>query len=157
MFEVYRIQKKEYATKEAILSGKGAARIGGRWNRVDTPLVYTCSTLELAILEVLVHLEGTTFDDLPDLARVMLALPHESIIEVQAHTLPPDWNTIPYNTTTQDFTQDWLANRSALAMRVPSAVVPTSFNYLINPRHPLISTIQILDICEFSFDSRLFK
>jgi RES domain-containing protein len=157
MIEVYRIQKTEYATKEAILSGKGAARIGGRWNRVDTPLIYTCSTLELAILEVLVHLEGTTFDDLPDFVRVRLALPNDSITDVQADTLPLDWNTIPYNTTTQDFTQDWLTDRNTLAMRVPSAVVPTSFNYLINPRHPLISTVEILDIQDFSFDNRLFK
>ena len=39
------------------LSGEGARLNGGRWNSPGLPAVYTSSSLSLATLEVLVHLE----------------------------------------------------------------------------------------------------
>ena len=44
------------------LDGEGARLHGGRWNSVGTPVVYTSSTLALAVLEMLVHVDP---EDLP--------------------------------------------------------------------------------------------
>ena len=49
---VYRIAKTKHITD---LNGTGAKLFGGRWNEKGTPLVYTSSSISLAILESLVH------------------------------------------------------------------------------------------------------
>ena len=41
----------------ADLSGEGARRYGGRWNRPGRPIVYAASSAALAVLEVRVHLD----------------------------------------------------------------------------------------------------
>jgi RES domain-containing protein len=51
----WRIVQTQHA--ERALSGEGARLYGGRWNHKGTPLVYTASSLALAALELLVHLE----------------------------------------------------------------------------------------------------
>ena len=42
------------------LSGKGAEKTGGRWNRPGNPVVYCASTIALAALETVVHLNTKT-------------------------------------------------------------------------------------------------
>jgi len=42
-------------------------------------------------------------------------------------------------------------------MAVPSVIVPMSFNYLINPNHPRMNEIKVVECIPFSFDSRFFK
>lgn len=51
----HRIFKTKYSG--AWFEGEGAYRFGGRWNTPGTRIMYTASTLPLALLEVLVHLE----------------------------------------------------------------------------------------------------
>jgi RES domain-containing protein len=41
-------------------------------------------------------------------------------------------------------------------LAVPSAIVPADLNFLINPRHPDFSKLQVSPPIEFSFDLRLF-
>lgn len=40
------------------MGGKGAEKSGGRWNRVGRPAVYAASTIALACLETVVHLNA---------------------------------------------------------------------------------------------------
>ena len=40
------------------LSGKGAEKTGGRWNRKGTPVIYASGSIALSFLETLVHLAG---------------------------------------------------------------------------------------------------
>jgi RES domain-containing protein len=51
------------------LSGKGAEKTGGRWNRRDTPVIYASGSIALAYLETIVHLSGN--DPLPHPADVV--------------------------------------------------------------------------------------
>jgi hypothetical protein len=39
---------------------------------------------------------------------------------------------------------------------VPSVIVQTEYNYLINPAHPGFEKIRVLAVDDFVFDSRLF-
>jgi RES domain-containing protein len=154
---VYRLQKSKYATREAILSGEGAARTGGRWNKVGTPLVYTSATPELALLEVLVHLEGTPIEDLPPFSLVILEIPDDSINQVSFTDLPDNWRDFPAPLSLIDITQPWLRSSSHLTLKIPSAVMPLSFNFLLNPKHTAIEKVHISEIIPFVFDNRLAK
>jgi len=48
----YRLVPKRYANPEDLLSGRGAARRGGRWNPPGTPAVYLSEDAALAVREV---------------------------------------------------------------------------------------------------------
>ncbi|MBB3838956.1 RES domain-containing protein [Runella defluvii] len=67
------------------------------------------------------------------------------------------WNSIYTSPTTQQFTNDWVKQQSSLIMAIPSVIVPMSFNYLINPNHPRMQEIKVVESIPFSFDSRFFK
>jgi RES domain-containing protein len=47
----YRLSSARFAVN----SGSGAARYGGRWNRVGTPVIYTSQSPSLAALEIMAH------------------------------------------------------------------------------------------------------
>lgn len=153
--QVYRIQKSKYTTRAAILSGEGAARTGGRWNKRGTPLIYTSATPELALLEVLVHLEGTPVEDLPPFSLVILEIPDDTWRVLSISDLPNNWTDLPAPISLTNITQPWLASLSHLVLKIPSVVMPLSSNFLLNPRHSAIEKVGIIEIIPFTFDNRL--
>ncbi|HAK75462.1 MAG TPA: RES domain-containing protein [Runella sp.] len=157
MMHVFRLQKAKFSSAENILSGYGAELFGGRWNSVGNALVYTSATPELALLETLVHLEEFYFDELPAHVLATIEVPESAIIRVEVEELPNGWNSIYTSPTTQQFTNDWFKQQSSLVMAIPSVIVPMSFNYLINPNHPRMQEIKVVESIPFSFDSRFFK
>jgi RES domain-containing protein len=152
---VYRLQKSKYATSEAILSGEGASRTSGRWNPRNTPLIYTSCTPELALLEVLVHIEGATLEDLPPFSLVILEVPKTSIIILEINDLPVNWQKVPTPPNLSKVTENWLVGQSSLCLKIPSVVMPFSYNCLLNPRHRDIDQVKIVEVLPFSFDQRL--
>lgn len=56
---------------------------------------------------------------------------------------------------TQELGDKWLASLSLRVLRVPFAIVPLEYNFLLNPYHPDFSSIQIVEIVPFVFDLRL--
>ena len=89
------------------------------------------------------------FADIPDDIRIH---------DMRAATLPPDWNRIdaPVMQLREMGTLWLLSNDSAIA-RVPSAVTPREFNYLLNPHHPDFSLIQSGTPEPFAYDARMKK
>jgi RES domain-containing protein len=118
---VYRIQKRQHLN--SLLTGMGAQLYGGRWNPIGVPMVYTASTPELALLESLVHVEGTPLEDLPPLLLVELQIP-DSLLEIEEKDLPIDWQDKPVPPLVQNFLLQHLTRRAALAYSVPSVVMP---------------------------------
>ena len=51
----------------------------------------------------------------------------------------------------------WLAAGGSPLARVPSAVVPRTWNYLLNPLHADAARVRILSHVEETFDARLFQ
>lgn len=148
---VYRITKKEYARD---LSGKGAEISGGRWNSKGTRMVYTSESRALAMAEVAVHL---SFGILPkNYQIVQIKIPEEiKVIDLKQSELPTGWNTIPPIHQTQEAGDYFIQKKEYAVMKVPSAVVPGDFNYLINPNHPESVEIKIKKTEDFIFDPRL--
>lgn len=157
MIQVFRLQKATFASPENILSGYGAELFGGRWNTVGQAVVYTSATPELSLLETLVHIEELYLDEMPVYVLAVIEIPKDSILDVTLSDLPNNWNDIHITLDNQRFTHSWLESESHLAMAIPSVIVPMSLNYLINPNHPRMKEVKVVEITPFSFDSRLFK
>ena len=79
-----------------------------------------------------------------------------NILILPKNKLPDDWNTIPHSRSTQNIGDNFIRQNKSAVIKVPSAVVPGDFNYLINTDHDDLKEITIVNIESFMFDSRLF-
>jgi len=137
------------------LSGKGAERSGGRWNRVGTPLIYCSVTRALACLETLVHLAKHPLPLNRYLVRITVpAAAWEAAVELDGATLV-GWDAEPVGRASLDWGMTWASSRSSLLARVPSVVVPEEFNVLINPTHTAIAGVKAQKVRKWLYDSRL--
>jgi RES domain-containing protein len=150
---VYRIDRAK--RKNNLLSGIGAEKIGGRWNEIGTRAVYTSQHISLAYLEVVMHLDIT--EDLPsDRILVHIDIPEEVTI-YNLQKLPRNWNTFPYNSSTQEIFTRFVNENTYAVLRVPSAIVKDEYNYILNPLHVDFHKISVVKIQKFTFDSRLYQ
>ena len=136
------------------LSGKGAEKSGGRWNRVGIPVVYCSETRALACLETLVHLAR---HPLP-LNRYLVKITVPAAAWASAITLDGSsligWDAEPAGKASLDWGSTWLAGTASLLARVPSVVVPEEFNVLINPRHKDRALLAATKVRKWLYDSR---
>lgn len=152
---VYRIQKREFV--ETILTGEGARLNGGRWNPLGVPLIYTATTPELALLETLVHLNGTPIRDLPPFVQVTIEIP-DSVEKIEADDLPTGWEQVRFPDSLPTFlTRRLSPTYPFLAFSLPSVILKNSpsRNVLVNPLHPLISQVKVISVTPHEFDDRL--
>lgn len=150
---VYRIEREQYL--KDTLSGIGAALTNGfRWNSLNTYLVYTSESRALATLEISAHLDFS--EDLPtDRYYVEIEIPKDiKILEVHQEDLPQDWDSKPPILETQFIGDDFIIQKEAAVLKVPSCIVPLEFNYLINPNHKEAKNIKVLSKSKLKFDSR---
>ncbi len=131
-----RIVTRKFAN--TAFSGVGARDYGGRWNSVGTPMVYTAGSVSLAILEWRVHLAQWP----PPSVCIIEIEVGESLIWTPTK-LPASWHRMPSTRVTAEFGDEWIRSARSVMMRVPSAIVPGEWNYLINPSHPDFSRLLI--------------
>ena len=136
-------------------TGEGARLYGGRWNNVGIKMVYTADSLALALLEVLVHLQDTVV--LPAYSAIRAEFDERLVIPLKAPELPKNWRDSPAPPETRAMGDRWISDGRSAVLRVPSAVVPAGFTYLINPNHPNFSRIRLSRPMAFPFDPRLRK
>lgn len=117
-------------------------------------MVYCAASQSLACMETLVHLD---LRDLPkDYQAIGIDLPDDLPMKVLAEAdLPSDWKQVPGPESLKELGEGWLASRAEVVLVVPSAVVPSELNYLINPEHPEAKRLIVLPPEPFPFDSRL--
>ncbi|SFC90966.1 RES family NAD+ phosphorylase [Spirosoma endophyticum] len=150
--DVYRLSNARRADD---LTGTGARLIGGRWNYMGTPVLYTASSRSLATLEVLVH---SPLSYVPDYHQMLIIrVPEDSILSVPLDQLPDGWNGLTPPGTIKDITEKWTAEHNSLLLKVPSAMVEGKCNYLINPMHPRASEVVITNKHLYHFDPRLLR
>ena len=138
------------------LAGDGGMRASGRWHTRGRRVVYCSESPAAALLEILVHFE-IDVRDLPTRYRLLtLRAPDALVVEdLLAADLPPDW--IEQTDRTRAIGDRWLqAGRSTL-LRVPSAVVPETFNVLLNPGHAHAGQLELVQVSEHAIDPRLLK
>lgn len=148
---VYRIAKRQLIRD---LSGDGARRFGGRWNRRGTGVLYTSESRSLATVEYLVHL---SLNILPhDLGIAELEYPDTEPWEnIDVSTLPSQWARYPAPPELAQIGSAWWQRVETLGLRVPSSVVKGEWNLVLNPLHPGFSAVKILSVEDYAFDQRL--
>jgi RES domain-containing protein len=151
--EVWRLVKSRRAA--SAFDGEGARLFGGRWNSVNTPMVYSSPSVSLAVLEILVHLENGTA--LAKYSLVRAEIPEELISALPATLLPTDWAQEPAPQSTKTLGDQWVRGNSSVGLVVPSGVVAREENVLFNPNHPDFRQVQIDRPAEFELDPRLVQ
>ena len=100
---VYRICKEAYAND---LSGQGSKLYGGRWNSKGTSVIYTASSISLAMLEILVHLPQHLFPK--DMVLVTIELPKTyPKSEILLKDCPKFWDELPPHKNTKKIGVAW--------------------------------------------------
>jgi len=128
---VWRIVKRRHA--DSAFDGRGAQRFGGRWNSPGRRAVYVSASKSLATLELLVHLDVA--QPLPGLVAFAFDVDDRLVEHLPLRRLPRTWRTAAGLVDTQRLGDEWLTSGRALALAVPSAIVPEESNYLLNPAH----------------------
>ena len=136
-------------------SGEGARRSGGRWNPKGTAVVYTSTSIALALVEQLVGMEAEDFALLT--VRFTIDLEPAQVETPDLAALPTDWNHPRRSDRARAFGRDWVESNRSLALAVPSVVVPEERNVLLNPGHPDFPTLPFSGPLPFRFDKRLLK
>lgn len=146
---LYRISNARYADD---LSGNGARLYGGRWNSEGRAIVYLASSRSLAILESLAHLSPTNIP--VDYVILTIDVP-DDFFEIDIKLLPNNWSEYPEPNILKEICNSFLQKNEFLLLKVPSAIVPQEFNYLMNPMHQKAGKVKIVSKAPFSFDERL--
>lgn len=153
-FRVVKTKRKDDA-----FSGEGARRAGGRWSSKGVPAVYVASSLSLAVLEILMHLEDASL--LGAFGFFPVTIPKPLVETIPVDSMPWNWAEFPAPFETQSLGDAWIRSRSSAVLRIPSAAfqgVPVGIpetNYLLNPNHPDFARIQVGPFQSLRLDPRL--
>jgi RES domain-containing protein len=150
---LFRVSRKKHARD---LSGTGARLNGGRWNSPGIAALYTSGTQSLALLETLAHTSMSLLED--DFVMLTLELNGKiGMDEWLPAILPPGWQDYPAPLSVMKMGDAWLTDNKHLLLKVPSVVVPTEFNYIINPLHKDMTKVVIQSVNALQIDKRVLK
>ena len=149
---VYRIVKARHA--RSVLSGEGARVARGRWHRLGQAVVYTSESLALAAIETFVHLDEDGLHAKFVYFRIEIA---DSVAIERCRRLPRNWRSEPPESGSMNYGSAWLRAGRTAVLEVPSAIVPSEKNYLLNPGHPDFRKIRAGRAVPFTFDPRMWK
>jgi len=152
MGRAWRITKAKHAANA--FQGEGARMFGSRWSSPGTRVAFASETLSLAVLEVLVHLQKS-----PGLAGYVVFtvdFPNRCIEQLDESLLPENWRHFPAPPQVQAIGDRWIDTASSVILRVPSAIIPQEYNFLINPAHNEFAELVIGGPTPLEVDSRVF-
>lgn len=144
---VFRIVKANYSC-ELRASGRAA-----RWNQLNEYVLYCAESIALAYLENIVHFEGYGFRT--DYVILDIEVPDDTVTLVDPTELPPNWRNFESYANCQPLGSAWYQGQESLLLKVPSVIVPRSFNYVINTRHPEFNRVKIAAVDALDPDERM--
>jgi RES domain-containing protein len=147
----WRIVKSRHAS--TAFDGEGARFYGGRWNSAGTTMVYTSSTISLAVLEILVLLQEVSL--LSSYSLISASIDDAFVERLDHSVLPDGWRAYPAPSELQRIGDEWVRSQRSAVLEVPSVIVERESNYLLNPAHPDFSSVVIGKPEPFTFDVRL--
>ncbi len=144
---VYRITLAQFSGS-LYASGRVA-----RWNSKGTFMIYSAGSRSLACLENLVHRSGEGLD--AGFRVMAIDIPAElAVEEISQNQLPLNWREFSEQTVTRSLGDNWVKQGKSAVLKVPSAIIPEEFNYIINPNHRDFQRINLKSTDPFSFDRR---
>lgn len=149
--KLYRVCSFKYLHD---LSGAGARINGGRWNSVGKAALYTSENKSLAILEVLANTPLAILR--ADFSILTLEITGSfSTDEYALKDLPAGWDTYPVPISITRMGDRWLTSGKTLLLKVPSVIVPSEYNVIINPTHHDFNKIKITATEKLVIDKRI--
>jgi RES domain-containing protein len=118
--------------------------------------VYLAESPAGALVEALIHLEllPNAYPSHYGLLKTEVS-ERVSIRGLEIGDLSRNWFSDVVATRT--IGDEWLASRNTLLLRVPSAIVPETWNVLLNPEHADVAQVRILWHKEHPWDLRFFS
>lgn len=108
------------------------------------------------MLERLVHFTTSGLPD--DDVLTEIHIPDTVFIEhVPDDQLPANWDALVDALEPQGFGGQWVRELRSCVLSVPSSIVPSERNFIINPAHPDFRMIRFQRREPFGFDPRLKK
>lgn len=144
----YRIMQKKYS-KSLFAPG-----LAGRWNGSGRKVIYCAESIALAFLENMIRRQGVGFNN--DFKTMILEIPDDlKIQKIIVDDLPSGWRTFTDYSECQPFGNKWYDDGTYPILKVPSAVLPDSSNYVINSLHPDFKKIQLARVTDLIPDQRI--
>ncbi len=141
-------------SNHANLSGLGGTKAGGRWHNRGAPIVYLSEHPALALLEIMVHMDLDKTDIPEDYQLLEVEYSsRKGVANLSRKALGDEWQDDL--DLTRSIGDEWLVTSTSLLLKVPSAILPHSCNYLLNPKHPLATEAVITNVSKHPFDKRL--
>jgi len=126
--------------------------LGGRWHRPSDALVHASASLALAAMERFVHLG----EDGLHIPFVSFRIDIPGTVQGQhCRRAPAGWRDEPPQEPSMRCGSAWLRRGNTVVRVVPSAIVPSQSNVLLNPLHPDFGKIRIGRVRPFAFDPRM--
>jgi len=145
---VYRIVHKSFS-KKIITPG-----FAGRWNGSGRKVIYCAESIALAFLENMIRRQGIGFNQ--DFKTMILEIPDAMKIQlVQFKNLPNGWRKFNDYSKCQPIGNKWYDEGIFPILKVPSAVLPESYNYVLNATHPDCRKIKLLKTTDLIPDERI--
>ena len=135
--ELFRISTAKRARS---LSASGKEN---RWNKSGQFVIYAGTSRLLSTLELIVH--SNKIEPTVPFKMMIIAIPDDNrlVNAVSIDELPANWRSIYAYGSLQNIGSLWYENSESLFLKVPSAVIPPEFNYLINVKHPGYNDINV--------------
>jgi RES domain-containing protein len=95
----------------------------------------------LATLEILAGLRTPAV--IPAYVLIPVEFDEAFVTELDVRKLRKGWQDSPPGDATQRLGDRWIEAAESAVLRVPSAVVPSEFNYVLNPAHLDFARIRI--------------
>jgi RES domain-containing protein len=143
-------------SNHSTLDGRGGLYASARWHTQGYAVVYLATSPAGALVEVLVHLELDP-QHLPASYTMLKAEApdDDQPRRIALESLPDNWRDDLL--LTRRMGDDWLLTGQSALLEVPSAILPETFNLLLNPRHPDAQHVAVLWHQPFPYDHRFFK
>ena len=148
---IYRIVHERY--RDDPFSGKGGLHHRSRWASKGQLVSYATDHLATATLEKLAGIVRA--DLMTDMVYAKAEIESEQEGVLAADELPEDWDALPASDATRAIGDTWLDAGSHVLLRVPSVVLPDSYNYVVNAAHPGMSDLEVVEVAPLLLDNRV--
>lgn len=145
---VYRIVHKKFRRS---LTASG---MEGRWNSEGNKVIYSADSIALAFLENMIRRQGVGFN-LDFKIMVIEVLDKTKITILNPDDLNPDWRDHNNYSQCQKIGNQWYDENKTLLLKVPSAVLPQSFNFVINTTHADYKKIKLIGVSDLIPDKKI--
>lgn len=128
--------------------------MAGRWNSTGKKVIYGAESIALAFLENMVRRQGVGFND--DFKIMIIEIPDTiEITTINSTDLEAGWRDFKDYLKCQPLGDQWYNKGETLLLKVPSAVLPQGYNYVINTIHGDFKKVRLIATTNLVPDQRI--